>query len=184
MSEQDYLKKAYEFREKLFALALSRLKNEEDANDAVIEVILKGMKKRDQLRDQNRLIGWLAKIMINHCFDIFRRQKKYDYKEGFEQELRDSGLDVDLKVSIAQEIEKILDIMLAIEPAEHRDVIVLYYYRKLAYAEIAEILDVPEGTVKSRLSRARPKLVEKFKQEGVNEDDLKFVGDMNDWPMI
>ncbi len=183
MTDHEYLERAYGFKDKLFALALSRLKNEEDANDAVVEVILKGLRKKDQLREVDRLIGWLAKIMVNHCHDIFRKRKRIP-KDEVERELADKGLDLDLKVSIAHEIERILDIMLAIEPEDHRDVLVLYFYRKMSYGEIAEFLDVPEGTVKSRMSRAKPKLIDAFKKHNINEDDLKFVGDMDDWPLV
>jgi len=184
-SQETFLKSAYALKDKLLAVALIRLRNTDEAEDAVSEAILKANAKKAQLKDQTKLLSWLVRIVINHCYDLLRKKKKLGHvkkeSEGFQ--ITDKTARPEEKVEMAQEIERILDVLLSIKPDEHRDVLIYYYYRKFSLQEIAEMLDVAEGTVKSRLSRARPTLTKALKDAGIGKAELMFVKDLENWPL-
>jgi len=179
--ETDFLNSAYIHREKLFFIALSRLKDENKANDAVIDVLLKAKDRYSQLKKRDKLLNWLVRILINYCNDIYRKEARFT---SLDREFADTKEDVAERFKISQEIERILDALLAVEPTEQRDVVVLYFYRKFSYIEIAEMLGIAVGTVKSRLNRARPKLLEKLEEAGITKEELYLVKDMEGWPLL
>jgi RNA polymerase sigma-70 factor (ECF subfamily) len=186
----EFLNTAYSYKDKLIAVAIIRLRDKDLADDAVSEVIIKSAEKRFQLKDSSKLLSWLIRILINHCNDYLRQQKKFKYKNTIGQydyqqvQIVDKNAKPEDKIDVASEIERVLDVMLSIQPEEHRDVLIYYYYRKFSYAEIAEMLDVPEGTVKSRLNRARPSLVRALKDVNIGKDELVFIKDLEEWPFL
>jgi RNA polymerase sigma-70 factor (ECF subfamily) len=73
---------------------------------------------------------------------------------------------------------------LTVEPVEYAEVLILYYYRRFSYEEIASETDTPIGTVKSRLNRAKDALISRVKAEGINLEEMKILKTISEWPSI
>lgn len=130
----------------MYRLAYSIVKNDADAQDAVSDAILLALEKRNQIKNKDNMKAWLMQIVVNSSKQIIRKMNRVSYIEEsqFEQSIAFEGDELWL---ILSELEE-----------ELREVIVLYYYLQFSVKEISGIVKVPEGTVKSRLSRARTKL--------------------------
>ena len=127
----------------LYRVAMSMLRNEKDCEDAVQTAILTAYEKLGTLKQEQYFKTWLVRILINVCNKQLRSAAKTT-------ELHDTDISSDsAKASTA--------IRMAIEslPVNIRQVVVLYYIEQFAIKEIKQILKIPEGTVKSRLSKGR-----------------------------
>jgi RNA polymerase sigma-70 factor (ECF subfamily) len=141
-------------RNKLYRVAYSWCHNTALADDLVQETMLKAMKKADSLRDQATLDTWLYRILLNNWHDYLRVQ-------GRNVELFDVGDDSQLEhVDNYQQSQIVGRVRSSIErlPMSLREVVTLADFAGFSYAEIAEIVDIPIGTVMSRLFRARQNL--------------------------
>ena len=148
--------KSYE--KDLYKVAIAMTKNEDDALDCIQEAILQAYISIKDLRQDEYFKTWLIKILINKCNALLKKNKKIlnldvsitenDKVEQSEKlELKDSinNLDSDLKI-----------------------IVILYYYEDMSIKDISESLNIQQGTIKSRLSRARSKLKEMLSiDEGV-----------------
>lgn len=131
----------------MYYLALSICKNEADAQDIVGETIVKAFEARYQLRNDARFKYWIMKILTNTAYTYLKRKKRLVFEEPVEEitaknENSDHGL---------------WEMVMGIEE-KYRMVIILYYEQEFSTREISKILNIPEGTVRSRLARAREKL--------------------------
>lgn len=136
-----------EYKLNMFRLAKSILHNDADAEDAVSETILKAYAKLHTLRDMQSFKPWIMKILVNESYTIFNRRKKILY-------LDEVAIEEKVTCHDDKEIWNIVNSM----EEEFRVVTMLFYYEDLSMKDICKILDLPLGTVKSRLSRARDKL--------------------------
>ena len=144
---------------KLYKTGMAILKNDDDVCDAIQETLMSAYKSFDTLQDKSLFCTWITRIMINKCYDIIRKNKKFTYLNGqMEKDGTESYYD---RYSEESSLEKVLNL---IHP-DLRLVTVLYYYDEISIKEISDILNIPEGTVKSRLSRARDKIYEILKKE-------------------
>ena len=148
--------KSYE--KDLYKVAIAMTKNDDDALDCIQEAILQAYISIKDLRQDEYFKTWLIKILINKCNALLKKNKKIlnldvntSKNDTVEQsdrlELKDSinNLDSDLKI-----------------------IVILYYYEDMSIKDISESLNIPQGTIKSRLSRARSKLKEMLSiDEGV-----------------
>ena len=118
-----------------------------DAQDAVGQAVLLAWQSLDRLRDPEALRAWLVKISVNCARQLNRRSRREVYLEDLPPQ------------AAAREDPRpeLWDAVLSL-PRDQRAAVVLYYYEDLPVADIASLLRVPAGTVKSRLSRARDKL--------------------------
>ena len=127
------------------------------ADDLVQDTLSKAWVRRSQLRDENALKAWLVSIM-NHCWlDHLRSRREFDDIEDWQDTLV-SGADTP---EVSCDREKVIAcVRSAVEhlPLGQRQVLTLVDLEEFGYAEVAEILDIPVGTVMSRLSRARASL--------------------------
>lgn len=137
---------------------MSILKNDDDVCDAIQETLVSAYKNLKSLREPQYFSSWIIKILINKCYDILRKNKKIKYLNEKMQIEEDAYYDMYCSESELENVLKQLEDNL-------KTVVVLYYYDDLPVAEIANILNIPEGTVKSRLSRARDKIYTIFKKE-------------------
>lgn len=127
----------------LYRVAMSMLKNEKDCEDAVQTAILTAFEKLDTLKNEQFFKTWLVRILINTCNKQLKHAAKFT-------EISDADL---TSASSQEEVE----VRAAIEslPTKIRQTVVLYYIEQFSVKEIKQILKIPEGTVKSRLSKAR-----------------------------
>jgi RNA polymerase sigma-70 factor, ECF subfamily len=155
----------------LFAAALRLTRNRADADDLVAEAVAKGWANLDTLTDRERVRGWLFRILTN----AFLSGRRTEARRGVYESLDDTGdegfsLFEQLHTPILlwwgnpeqQFLDKLLreDLARAIDalPDQFRVVLVLAEMHGHAYQEIADMLNVPIGTVRSRLARARAQL--------------------------
>ncbi len=132
----------------MYRLAFSILRNDADAQDAVSEAIVLAFEKCHQLRKTSSAKSWLMQILVNSSKKIALQSNKYVLLENEIQYEQAGEFKDDDMWETVMELDE-----------EFREVVVLYYYEQFSVREIGKMLRVPEGTVKSRLARAREKLL-------------------------
>ena len=127
------------------------------ADDLVQETLSKAWVRRAQLRDEAALKAWMVSIM-NHCWlDHLRGRRDFDDVEDWQDEL-ESGADTPEVCCNREQVIACVRAAVARLPLGQRQVLTLVDLEEFGYAEVAGILDIPVGTVMSRLSRARASL--------------------------
>ena len=138
-------------QDSLYRLALSICGNPAEAEDAVGEAILRAWDKLPSLRDDGAFRPWIFRILTNICRTNRKRDRLYLPLE-------------EAVLSASDNTEPgVWEIIAALEET-HRIVILLFYYEEFSVKEIAKILGVTPGAVKTRLSRARVRLKEELEQ--------------------
>ena len=144
---------------KLYKTGMAILKNDDDTCDAIQETLISVYKNFNTLKEKKYFSTWITRILINKCYDIIKNNKKISYiNEQMEQQGDASYYDIYKEES---SLEKVLNLI----SQDLKLVTVLYYYDEFSIKEISEMINIPEGTVKSRLARAREKLYEILKKE-------------------
>ncbi|HWR76261.1 MAG TPA: RNA polymerase sigma factor [Thiobacillus sp.] len=127
------------------------------ADDLVQETLSKAWARRSQLRDEAALKAWMVAIM-NHCWlDHLRGRRDFDDVEDWQDEL-ESGADTPDACCNREQVIACVRAAVARLPLGQRQVLTLVDLEGFGYAEVAGILNIPVGTVMSRLSRARASL--------------------------
>jgi RNA polymerase sigma-70 factor (ECF subfamily) len=145
----------------LYNVALKYTGNVFDAHDLVQETYLMAFKNFYQLRDPDRIKSWLLKILRNNFLKTCRtdteaqEQRKIDYiaylKSCVETIDTDDRLALDADNRLVNQAVDSL-------PVKYKEILTLYYMEDMPYKEIASALDIPMGTVMSRLNRAKERL--------------------------
>lgn len=161
MEKEEFIKLINQNRLKLYKTAMAILKNDENVNDAIQETLLSAYKNIDKLESKEYFLTWIITILRNKCFDILKRNKKIISIDESEIQSKETYYDTYKVESSLERILKKID-------SDLKEVTVLYYYDELTVKEIARIMSIPEGTVKSKLSRAREKLRLLLEKEGEN----------------
>lgn len=152
-----------QYKTQMYKTAKAILNNEDDVCDAIQESLMSIYKNIQNLKNEKYFKTWIIRITINKCYDIIEKNNinnsKIEKKICFEveEETRDMDNKIDLNMAL-----KLID-------NDLRIVTVLYYYDDIPIKDISDILGIPTGTVKSKLSRARERLYDILKQEEVNE---------------
>jgi RNA polymerase sigma-70 factor (ECF subfamily) len=135
-----------EKKQMYYRLAYSMLSNEEDALEAVSQMAVQVVEKIHTLRTREAFLAWSRRILINICKEFWRKNPKtLPIDEALSVEAT-SGLAIEDELIIREFITQLSEI--------HREVIHLRFFLDYEYKEIARVLQIPEGTVKSRLNRA------------------------------
>jgi len=141
------------------ALATQMLGNSDDAKDAVHEAFLKVLGKPDAYDARvGPFTPWFLRVVRNQCVDLIRRRRPGNADVG---QLHDQGPGPEELAGISQR-DHVLQYALAKLTISQRQMIVLRDYMELSYAEIADTLEIAQGTVMSRLHRARMALKEEL----------------------
>ena len=136
-----------EMTETLYRITCSQLSSEADREDAVQEALRRAWEKRAFLRNESYIRTWIIRILLNVCHDIQRERQRMIPTEAVPETLPGSvNNDVDLR-----------ECLLRLDERE-RIPILLYYLEGYDIGQIALILRIPQGTVKSRLNRGRRQL--------------------------
>lgn len=143
MTKEKFTSLVLECEETLYRISVSMLKNETDAQDAVQTAILRAFEKSGTLKEEKYFKTWLARILINVCNRQLKSKKRYE--------------DVICEVAVTEESSQSIEVKVAVEnlPLKVRQVVVLYYIEQFSTKEISTILNIPKGTVLSRLSKGR-----------------------------
>ena len=140
--------KSYE--KDLYKVAIAMTKNDDDALDCIQEAILQAYISIKDLRQDEYFKTWLIKILINKCNALLKKNKKI--------------LNLDVSIAENDKVEQSdrLELKDSINNLDSnlKIIVILYYYEDMSIKDISESLNIPQGTIKSRLSRARSKLKE------------------------
>lgn len=163
------------YSEKAYSVAFGVMGNSHDANDMTQEAFIKVYKNIDKFNFQSAFNTWLYRIVKNVCIDELRKRKRrtvisldagIDSGDGeYMLQIPDGSPGVQEQLEEA-ESSRFLAEALAELKENHRSVLVLADIKSYDYTEIADMLDIPVGTVKSRISRARIKLAEIIREKG------------------
>jgi RNA polymerase sigma-70 factor (ECF subfamily) len=142
-------------------LAKWLLRNEEDAQDVVQEAYLRAFKAFGGFHGSNGR-AWLLTIVRNTSYTLLKKNRAVDLTTTFDEEIHTSGHESVSPATILEHSENAELIKEAMDelPAEFREILTLRHQEGLSYKEIADIMQIPAGTVMSRLARARAKLRE------------------------
>jgi len=150
------------YRDTIYYLMLRMVSNQSDAEDLTIEAFGKAFKSINTYTPDFAFSTWLFKIATNNCIDFIRKKRMnpspYDQIHEEEEEIT-ATLQSDLpdpeEIMINdQKINKLREVIQQLKPI-YRDLIELRYFREFSYEEIATEMDIPVGTVKARLNRAK-----------------------------
>jgi len=165
--ERAYAELMSKYRDSIYYMMLKMVRNEDDADDLTIEAFGKAFNRIHQYEPNFAFSTWLFRIATNNCIDFIRKQKMIMLSidktitdnEGGEMkiDLKSSNLDPEEKIIRKQKIRIMRAIVDQLKP-RYRTLIVLRYFRELSYEEIATEAELPLGTVKAQLYRAREQL--------------------------
>ena len=186
MTDERFVSCAKQYMDMVFRIAYGYLKNSSDAEDVTQEAFLKAYRSLSSFRGDSKFSVWLYRIVSNLCLDFLRaRSRRPSQSLTVEDDEGEVG-----ELEIPDEHfspEKLLDRKLTREsvqrglaslPDDARQILLLRELKGLSYEEIADVLDLEPGTVKSRIFRARKKLCAFLLQDGNLPDSLssKYAG--------
>ena len=146
MNKQEFARRVLAVENRLYRISCGMLKNPQDRMDAVQEAVMKAWANVHSLRREEYFETWLTRILINECHNILNARKNIVQLESLPEQGAYTGDNKPLR-----------DALLALD-VQLRLPVLLYYMEGYRLREIAQILRVPEGTVKTRLTRAKKKL--------------------------
>lgn len=137
----------------VYRLALARTASVPDAEDVFQEVFLRYFRHEDELDGDEHRKAWLIRCTVNRCKSLLASPWRR----------RTVPLETAAEVGVEDDYREVYSAVLSL-PAKYRAAIHLHYFEGLSVAEMAQMLDVPEGTVKSQLSRGRALLRDMLKE--------------------
>ncbi|MFM7730030.1 MAG: RNA polymerase sigma factor [Flavobacteriales bacterium] len=162
--QKAYAELMQRYREPVYFMLLKMVNNKDDADDLTIEAFGKAFKRLHQYEPKFAFSTWLFKIASNNCIDFIRKRrmrtisidKGYTNDEGdtIEISIKDAIMDPGELMQREERIRKMREIVDKLKP-RYRKLVEMRYFDEMAYEEIAEELDLPLGTVKAQLFRAR-----------------------------
>lgn len=152
------------YKDSVYFMLLKMVNNSDDAEDLTIETFSKAFKRLDQYTPQFAFSTWLFKIASNHSIDFIRKKriKAISIDQGFSNEdgesyvipVKEDSLDPEESMQKDERVQRMRDVVEKLKP-RYRRLVELRYFEEKSYEEIAEILELPLGTVKAQLFRAR-----------------------------
>ena len=164
-----------EHRDRVFNITYRMLGNRAEAEDVAQEVFIAVFKTIDQFREESKFSTWLYRVTVNHCKNRIKylaRRHDRDRDELDETSHQQNGATLGAPIRAAQpdralegaQMERLLQEAIGNLDDDHRIVVVLRDVEDLSIEEICEITGLPDGTVKSRLHRARLALRKKLQR--------------------
>ena len=152
------------YRDSIFFMLLKMVNNRDDADDLTIEAFGKAFNKLHQYTPNYAFSTWLFKIASNNCIDFIRKKKKKtisidqpignDDESGLTLDIKSTGLDPEEQYMKEQKHKLMREVVQKLKP-RYRTLVELRYFKEYSYDEISKELDLPLGTVKAQLFRAR-----------------------------
>jgi RNA polymerase sigma-70 factor (ECF subfamily) len=159
------------YQKKVYAVALGMVKDAEEAMDVSQEAFVKVHRYLDRFKGDSSFYTWLYRITTNTCIDVLRRravisQESVEYDDSVQLDLAEANLgalgsQVDAspaRSALRRELGEKLEEALAQLPEKHRAILLLRELEGMSYEDLARTLDIPKGTVMSRLFHARAKV--------------------------
>lgn len=163
------------YRDSIYFMLLKMVNNKDDAEDLTIEAFGKAFRNIEQYTPNYAFSTWLFKIATNNCIDFLRKKKMTQYHVSIDKPIEEDDSEISFTLTsdtpdpeeklIVKQKEKLLRTVVTKLNPRYRKLIDLRYFKQLSYAEIAEELDLPIGTVKARLFRSRELLLNTLKNQ-------------------
>ena len=171
--QKAYAELLQRYRESVYFMMLKMVNNKDDADDLTIEAFGRAFKKLDQYTPNYAFSTWLFKIASNNAIDFIRRKKqKYsisiDNKSGNDESsdhagnIKSSGLDPEEHFIRKQKVDLVRLLVENLKP-KYKEMIELFYFQEMSHEEISQRLNLPIGTIKAQLFRARDLLYNALK---------------------
>lgn len=141
----------------VYVYALRRLNEPADAADVLNDVMLQVWRGADRFAGQSKVTTWLLGIANHKILDIYRRRKRTEYDELDDSHVDEQADNALNSIAMSQDAALIKRCMEKLS-ALHREVVHLAFYEDMAYPDIAQVLNCPTGTVKTRMMHARKNL--------------------------
>jgi RNA polymerase sigma factor (sigma-70 family) len=177
-NQKAYADLMHRYKDSIYFMVLKMVNNKEDANDLTVETFAKAFEKLDKYQPDYAFSTWLFRVATNNCIDFIRKKKLNT--TSIHGMMDDDGEDKTLQIkadvlnpeetSIKKQQTEGLRSLIENLPVRYRNLITLRYFDELSYEEIAQQLDLPLGTVKAQLFRARFLLGNILNR--VNRDDI------------
>jgi RNA polymerase sigma-70 factor (ECF subfamily) len=159
------------YRERVFGLCYRMLGHRHDAEDALQETFVRAVRSLRQWDSSREFTPWLLTIAANRCRTLAANRAKRKVGSADVELLADARPDAAGGRQLAEEVGRALDEL----RNEHRQAFVLFHCEQLEYVEIAAALDVPLGTVKTWVHRARSELATRLRERGVVEGEMNAM---------
>ena len=153
VNEEQRTREVERWGDMVYRLALARTASVPDAEDVFQEVFLRFFRHEDELDTDEHRKAWLIRCTVNRCKSLLASPWRR----------RTVPLETAAEVGVEDDYREVYSAVLSL-PAKYRAAIHLYYFEGLSVAEMAQALGVPEGTVKSQLSRGRALLRDMLKE--------------------
>ena len=154
MSDETFVASVKEMEHTLYRITCSQLPVEADREDAIQETLRRAWEKRASLRNECYLGTWIVRILLNVCHNIQKERKRMVPTADFP----------DREMPVYSDAVEFRDCLFQLEERERMPV-VLYYIEGYTIQQVASILRIPQGTVKSRLDRGRRQLRDICREE-------------------
>ena len=151
MTKESFEKQVLLLADTMYRVSAMLLRRAEDQKDAVQSCLLKAWDRRGQLREESKFRFWVMRILVNECHTLLRKSRNMVLIDAPEQTVEP------VNFALRQSVEGL--------PLKLREVVALHYMEGLSVEDVAQILHLPGGTVKSRLSRARTLLRKTWQDE-------------------
>ena len=142
---------------RIHGVALGFLRDEQEARESAQDALLKAWRARDRYDPDRPFYPWLYRIVKNTCFDAIARRKHRPLPGLDVERFAHPSADASERFELARDLSR-LKVALATLTKAQQEIINLRHFQDLSYAEMAQVMEVPEGTVMSRLYRARKAL--------------------------
>ncbi len=161
--QKAYAELMQRYKDSIYFMALKMVNNKDDAMDLTVETFGKAFENLEKYKPEFAFSTWLFRIATNNCIDFIRKRRlnvvslnTLTDQDGEERqfEVRSENLNPEESSIKKQENEKLKNIVDQL-PSRYRTLIILRYFEEQSYEEIAQQLDLPLGTVKAQLFRAR-----------------------------
>lgn len=146
VGKHEFTRLVVENRQRFYRIAYGYVKNEQDALDIVSEATYKGLSHLKELREPNYFVTWMTRIIINTALESIRKNSR---QVAFEESMLNEYEVTELDQEIQFDLYTALDAL----GAEERSFIILKYFEEYSFREIADLLDIPESTIKSKVYR-------------------------------
>jgi RNA polymerase sigma-70 factor (ECF subfamily) len=153
-----------EQRHSVFMLCLGFARDQAEAQDLTQETFIKALRHLEQHDEPGHIRPWLLRIARNLCIDQIRKDRLHRFFQPWLAPDETDEASPDHLHGAGEEIALVRSLIRTL-PTRQREVLVLREYGELSYAEIAGMLKLSEGTVMSRLNRARSALMKAFKEK-------------------
>lgn len=133
-------------RQSFYRIAYSYMKNEQDALDIISEATYKGLKNIKTLKEPNYFKTWMTRIIINTALEYIRKNsRQVAFEDRMLSENHESTLDLEIEFDLYTALDAL--------GAEDKSFIILKYFEEYSFKDIANLLNIPESTVKSKVYR-------------------------------